>query len=121
MSTCNNKSCGACGGCAKELVLTEAELNILTTLGQFPFLPVARKADDMTPVYLEETDYPQEEYSLILQLLEKKSLIDIDYSMPLRGFDMSAYKGYPVHGSAALTQRGQQVLALLDTQGLTEE
>ena len=116
-----DRSCGDCPGCSKTLSLTPQEIQLLMSLSQFAFLPVARKADDMTPVYLEETDYPVEEYSLILQLLEKKSLIDIDYSMPLRGFDMSAYKGYPVHGSAALTQRGQQVLALLDTQGLTEE
>ena len=121
MSCSCSGSCGDCPGCSKTLSLTPQEIQLLMSLSQFAFLPVARKADDMTPVYLEETDYPQEEYSLILQLLEKKSLIDIDYSMPLRGFDMSAYKGYPVHGSAALTQRGQQVLALLDTQGLTEE
>jgi len=33
---------------------------------------------------------------------------------------MSAYKDYPVHGSIALTQRGQQVLELLEVQGITE-
>ena len=114
-------SCGDCPGCGKTLSLTTPEIEILQTLGQFAFLPVARKADDMTPIYLEETLYTKEEYSIIFQLLEKKSLIDIDYSKPLRGFDMSAYKGYPVHGSVALTARGQQVLTLLDTQGLSEE
>ena len=102
------------------MVLTQQEVDMLTTLGQFPFLPVARKADDMTPVYLEDTACTQEEYSLILQCLEKKSLISIDYDAPLSGADMSAYKGYPVHGSFALTQRGQQVLEMLEIQGITE-
>ena len=101
-------------------MLTEAEIFMLNTLGQFSFLPVARKADDTTPVYLEDTHYSREEYSLILQCLEKKALISIDYDNPLQGADMSAYKGYPVHGSFALTERGQQVLELLELQGLTE-
>lgn len=119
MAGCNG-NCGSCGGCAKELVLTKQELDILDTLGQFSFLPVARKADDMTPVYLEDTAYTPEEYSLILQMLEKKALISIDYDQPLAGADMSAYKGYPVHGSFALTERGQQVLEMLEIQGITE-
>ena len=71
MADCNG-NCGNCGGCAKELVLTQQEVEMLYTLGQFPFLPVARKADDMTPVYLEDTQYSREEYSLILQCLEKR-------------------------------------------------
>ena len=119
MANCNG-NCGNCGGCAKELVLTEAEIFMLNALGQFSFLPVARKADDMTPVYLEDTHYSREEYSLILQCLEKKALISIDYDKPLQGADMSAYKGYPVHGSFALTERGQQVLEMLELQGITE-
>ncbi|MBR2311171.1 MAG: hypothetical protein IKA47_11680 [Oscillospiraceae bacterium] len=117
MADCKG-NCGSCGGCAKELVLTEAEITMLTALGQFSFLPVARRADDMTPVYLEDDSYSREEYSLILQCLEKKALISIDYDKPLTGADMSAYKGYPVHGSFALTQRGQQVLEMLEVQGI---
>ena len=57
--------------------------------------------------------------SLVIQCLEKKMLIDLSYD-PLPGADMSAYTGYPVHGSIALTQRGQQVLELLEVQGITE-
>lgn len=120
MAQCNG-GCASCGGCAKELLLSQGEVDILRTLGQIPFLPVARKADDMIPVYLEDSAYSREEYSLILQVLEKKALIDIDYSKPLGGVDMSAYRGYPVHGSFALTQRGQQVVEMLEMQGLTEE
>jgi glucose-inhibited division protein A len=49
---------------------------------------------------------------------EKKALIDIDYHLPLKGFEYSAYAAYPLHGSMALTQRGQQVLELLEVQGV---
>ena len=111
-------NCGSCGGCAKELVLTSMEIEMLQTLAQIPFLPVARKGDTMTPIYLEDTRYTREEYSLILQCLEKKGLIDISYDAPLPGADMSAYKGYPVHGSFALTERGYTVLDLLEKQGI---
>lgn len=116
----NCGKCGSCGGCAKELLLTQPEINMLRTLGQLAFLPVARKADDMTPIYLEETNYAREDYSAILQLLEKKGLISIDYDTPLPGADMSAYAGYPVHGSFALTARGQTVLQMLEIQGIQE-
>lgn len=112
--------CGSCGGCAKALVLTQPELDMLTALGQFSFLPVARKVDNMTPVYLEDTRYTPEEYSQILQLLETKQLIDIDYGKPLVGADMTAYKDYPVHGSIALTARGQTVLDTIDMQGIAQ-
>ena len=91
---------------------------MLSALGQYSFLPVARKADDMTPVYLEDSSCTQEEYSLILQCLEKKGLISISYEKPLPGADMSAYRGYPVHGSFALTERGYAVLDLLEKQGI---
>ena len=111
-------NCGACSGCAGTLELTQGEIDLLRNLGQYSFLPVARRADDMTPVYLEETDRPKEEYSLILQCLEKKQLISIDYAAPLAGADMGADTGFPVHGSMALTQRGYSVLELLETQGI---
>ena len=47
-------NCASCGGCGASLELTQGELDILQSLGQYSFLPVARKADDMTPRYLEE-------------------------------------------------------------------
>ena len=112
-------SCGDCGGCTKELVLSPGEVDLLQALGQYAFLPVARKRDDMTPIYREENRYSQEEYSLFIQLLEKKQLIYLDYT-PLSGAKMGLYPEYPVHGSMGLTQRGQQVLELIELQG-TEE
>ena len=122
MGNCGNcggacEKCGTCGGCGKDLELTQEEIRLLRELGQYSFLPVARKASDMVPVYLENGD--KERMSLVIQCLEKKMLIDIAYD-PLPGADMSAYKGYPVHGSMALTERGQQVRELLEVQGIEE-
>ena len=119
MAGCNG-NCGACSGCARQLTLTRGELDILMQLGQIPFLPIARKADDMTPVYLEDKAYSREEYSLILQVLEKKGLVSLDYDKPLSGMDMSRYKGLPVHGSMALTAKGQTVLEMIELQGMQE-
>lgn len=110
-------NCKSCGGCGKALVLSEPEIRILEILGQIPFLPVARRADDMTPVYLEG-DAQVEETSAALQHLEAKGLISIDYDAPLTGADMAKYQGYPVHGSMALTARGQTVVELLELQGI---
>lgn len=116
-----NGNCANCGGCARELVITPWEVEMLQKLGQIPFLPVARKMGDLEPVFLEDQDHSREEYSLILQTLEKKGLISLDFSEKLRGFDDSAYRDYPIRGSMALTGRGQQVLELLEIQGIGEE
>ena len=124
MGNCGNcggscEKCATCGGCGNGLELTVEEVQLLRELGQYSFLPVARKASDMIPVYLENGEDQKDLMSLVIQCLEKKMLIDIDYT-PLPGADMSAYQGYPVHGSMALTARGQQVLELLDVQGMEE-
>ena len=121
MCNCNGScgSCGGCSGCGGAMELTAGEIAMLQELAQFSFLPVARKADDMTPIYLEDDAYSREEYSVIIQLLEQKHLIHLDYT-PLSGAKMGHYAGYPVHGSMALTERGQQVLELLELQGAEE-
>ena len=122
MSGCNGcgGSCGTCGGCGggNALELSEGEIWMLKNLSQIPFLPVARKMDDDIPVYLEDDAYTQEEYTLILQCLEKRGLIDIDYSAPLKGFDASAYAAYPIRGSFGLTARGQVAAELLEYLGV---
>ncbi len=112
-------NCSQCGGCARELVLTPGEIDFLEMLGQYAFLPVARSMGDLSPVYLESGE--QEEMSLLLQCLEKKGLISLDYSQPLKMADDSAYKAYPIRGSIALTARGQQVLELMEYQGVRPE
>lgn len=113
-------NCGSCGGCAGELVLSQPELDFLNILAENAFLPVARSAADNRPIYLEDEAQTVEQYSLILICLEKKGLISIDFDRPLKGADMSAYHGYPIHGSIALTARGQEVLDVLDKQGAKE-
>ena len=118
---CGGSGCGSCsGGCGRNLTLTPQEISILEELAQIPFLPVARKADDMTPIYLEGTAFSREEYSAILSHLDRKGLIDIDYRKALSGFDYQNYAGFPVHGSMALTARGQGVVEMLEVQGAGE-
>ena len=113
-----DRNCGSCRGCMGVLELTDGEVEMLRTLGQFAFVPIARKADDMVPVYLEEYSRPAAEYSLILQVLEQKNLVSLDYDQPLAGAYGEAYAAYPVKGSAALTARGQQVVEMLDISGI---
>ena len=112
--------CGGCGGCSSTLELTQAEMEFLRLLGQVAFLPVARSAADETPVCLEEPSADPAQTGLLLQCLEKKRLISLDYDKPLQGAAMERYSAYPIHGSIALTQRGQQVLELLEIQGCQE-
>ena len=118
MPNCNG-NCASCSGCARELVLTEKEIEFLMELGQVAFLPVARKMGDLEPVYLEAGEANKEQYSLLLQILEKKGLISLDFDKPLRGFDEKAYAAYPIRGSMALTERGHKVLELLEVQGIS--
>ena len=118
MSHCSG-SCADCAGCARELVLTEPEIAFVRELGQIPFLPVAREMGDLTPVYLESGD--PEQMSLLLQCLEKKGLISLDFDKPLKGFDQGAYEAYPIRGSMALTERGHKVLELMEYQGIQKE
>lgn len=107
---CHDGDCPAGGA----LELTKPEIEFLQQMAQFAFAAVARRPDDMTPHASPDT----EEMSLVLQCLEKKSLISIDYGMPLRGGDYSALGAYRVHGSAGLTERGMRVLELLEIQGI---
>ena len=116
MPNCNG-SCASCSGCARELVLTEAEVEFLKELGCVAFLPVARKMGDLTPVYLEAGAERAAEFENLLLVLEKKGLISLDYDKPLKGFHDEAYAPYPIRGSMALTERGQKVLELLEYQG----
>lgn len=115
MANCKG-NCGGCSGCARELTLTPGELEFLNLLSQIPFLPVGRTMGDLTPIYREDPA-KAEENSLILQCLEKKGLVSLDYDKPLGGVLDAWYAACPIQGSMALTQRGQQVLELLEYQG----
>lgn len=110
-----------CDHCGKSLSLTREEITVLNKFAQTPFISVARKTDDATPIYLEDQDFTAEEYGIILTLLERKGLIRIDFDIPIKNADTSRYAAYPIVGSTALTARGQQVLELLELQGAEEE
>lgn len=103
-----SKNCGGCNGCCGPIELTELEIRLLALLGQVAFLPLARKPADEYPICKELPEQDPTETGLALACLEKRGLVDISYDAPLKGADMSAYEGYSVHGSAALTERGQQ-------------
>lgn len=108
-------NCGSCSGCARELVLSSGEVEFLRQLGQIPFLPLARLMGEDVPRYPGEDTV---ENTWLLQSMQVKGLISLDYDQPLKGFD---YGSFPVRGSFALTERGQKVLEMMELQGLGEE
>ena len=64
MGDCNHCSgscekCSGCGGCGGALELTEGEVAVLERLSQIPFLPAARKPDEMTPFYWKMNSIPK--------------------------------------------------------------
>ena len=116
--SCGN--CASCGGCGASLVLTQAELRLLESLSQIPFQPIARRADEYSPIYLEDSFLPASTWAQVLLTMEKKGLITLDFDRAISGFDYGAYEGYPLRGSMALTARGQNVLDMLRFQGIEE-
>ena len=115
MSPCEKCSgnCGSCSGCGGSLVMTQEEISFLETFADLPFQPILRNPSQEWPLSPEDTG---EARSQILACLEKKGLIDIDYHCPLKGFDYTPWPRH-LHGSAALTARGQEVLDTLSIQG----
>lgn len=110
---------GGCSGCGGTLTLTAGERDFLMELAQIPFLPVARKASEETPVYLEAGEENREAFAALLLALERKGLVSLDYDIPMKRYP-AGYEAYPVRGSISLTNRGQQVLELLDIQGIDD-
>ena len=53
--------------------------------------------------------------------MERKGLIDLDYNLPLQNFDYGPYAAWSRQGSMALTVRGQEVLDVLEIQGVENE
>ena len=118
---CKGNHCGLCcgGGCTGcgTIELTRMEIDFLLQFAQLPFLPVATDSDREKPVYIgEETDGGND--AKIIALLKAKNLISVDYDIPLENYDYSEYESYPVHGSMALTLRGQQAIDQIQRMGL---
>lgn len=118
--SCNSctGSCSGCSGCVRQLTLTPAEVDLLWQFSQTPFLPIAGEYDLKKPVYLEDTRYEPEVYGNALLALGQKGLIRIDFDIPLQNFDYAAYQKYPMHGSAALTGAGQDIVEQLEIENL---
>lgn len=112
--TQSHSCCSACGGCRPDLELTDAELRLLEQLAQIPFLPIARRADSEIPCCLVNG----EDLGLAAAVLSQKQLVELDYDQPLKNFDYSSFDRCPLHGSAALTARGQRIVEQMDILGL---
>lgn len=109
-------NCECCGGCGRSLEVTQQELDCLRSFAQAPFQPVGRSFGDPAPICPEGA-----EGSVVLQLLEKKGLISLDYDQPLAGCTWAEYSRLPIRGSAALTARGQETLDWIEYLGLSRE
>lgn len=118
---CSGGGCagGGCGACCSgdSIYLTQAECELLRTLGQLAFLPLTRRLDGETPVLLGGAEASGE----TILALARKGLVSLDYDMPLQNFDYSPYSGYPCRGSIALSARGQGVVELLEIQGVSAD
>ena len=108
-------NCSGCKGCGV-MELAPLEVELLELLGQVAFLPLARKGE--WPVCKELEGADPEQAGLALACLEKRGLVDLCYDSPMKGVDMAAYAGYPLQGSAGLTAKGQQILDLMEIQGI---
>lgn len=100
-----------CGGCQPtEITLGPDEAKVLLELAQYQNLPVCRylisssKNEDvifsaLSRVYLSGCEESLDEVKYkgkVLAVLESKGLIEIDYEMPLQGYDYDAYKNSAV-------------------------
>lgn len=111
MNTQNeNRQCGV--NCPRKrntvtVPLSPMEKDLLSMLAVTPFLPVA--SDGTFPV-CRELEMPSPQAGNLLQKLQQRGLVRIDLDVPLEGFSYEGYDGYPLHGSMALTARGQEAL-----------
>ncbi|MEA4919438.1 MAG: hypothetical protein VB078_00745 [Clostridiaceae bacterium] len=114
-------SCGPCGSCSHDLVLTKDELTMLSRLTEIPFLPVACQEGSHDPIYLEDNEITLGSYSAVIKSLYQKRLITLDYDIPLSGFNYAPYAAYSSHGSMALTAYGQQIADRLEHEVFMED
>ena len=83
--------------------------NVIPVPGDSPVF-----TDDNSPVPASADDI-----SACLHALEAKQLISVDDNIPIAGYDYSAYHGFSIHGSMALTAFGQDILDSLIYQNST--
>lgn len=109
--------CGGCSGCGS-IALTQSQLDVLARFAVMPFYPAGYMLPDDAPVCL---DFCTPEEMQALQSLIAQRLISSDPYETVAGADLSGYRSFQLHGSVALTRRGQQVIEQLDMQGLDDE
>ena len=114
---CCSGNCGGCGGHGGTLELTQREIDLLQRFAQVPFLPIVRQYGAEYPILLDHST-SAEELGTALTALFQKRLIELDYDLPLLNFDYAGYEGSWHKGSAALTSRGQEVIELMEIQGV---
>ncbi len=110
----SKKCCGCCNPGQYEL--TPGEIELLSLLAKYAFLPMALKSDGETPVYIGEKG----EFSDELTSLGLKGFISLDYNMPLSGFDYVGYEKLSSRGSFALTSLGQNAVDSIELLGIEE-
>ena len=115
---CCGGSCGGCGSHGGALELTQAEIDLLQLLAQTPFLPVVRQYGAEHPILLDDSVGSAEDLGTAATALYQKRLIELDYDLPLLNFDYAGYEESWHKGSVALTYRGQEVVELLEIQGI---
>ena len=81
-------------------------------------LMAVAKKNTLTKVPVRQGEYYVQLVSTVNSRYKIERVVSLDYDKPLTGADMSAYAGYPVHGSMALTQRGQAVLEKIEIEGV---
>jgi len=108
----------SCKNCHNTIELAEPELEILDLLSQYAFLPIGREVDSEIPLCMFDCKQPPKDAGLAMLCLEKKGLTVLDYDMPLSGFCDKRYLTCPLRGTVSLTAKGQQVLDLLEFQGI---
>ncbi len=101
-----------CEGCGS-VFLTEKECELLSMFAEYSFLAVGQSEKSGYPAVLTDGEYDGN----ALLLLKLNGLVEIDYDIPLKGFDYGPYRGYSRFGSAALTAKGQDVLETMEING----
>ena len=118
---CGKCCAGGCTGCAGGVLqLSREEYGFLLGFAQLPFLPAAAKQSSGPPVCIAGTGGEAVSPKTIASLVER-GLIRVDYDIPLLNFDYGEYRDYPLHGSMALTAFGQEIIELMEIQGVEVE
>ncbi|QIB69671.1 hypothetical protein Ami103574_10205 [Aminipila butyrica] len=156
----NHEDQHSCGGChgghhQTEIQVSDEEIEFLKELAQTPYLPLARfvlkssksshlESVALAPVYLHDIDDSMEtvkSMAAVLEALESKGLITLDYEEPLENGNYEDYSGSSLYayfketvaqaqgnddflfdipnlefGSIALTYLGQAAVESLDEQ-----